>query len=182
MLALAITQCYQCQGFNHVAKDCKSQVKCMRCGKPHKSSECPGKGKDSFKPKCSNCNGEHVATSRECHKYKEQFQKQTEKAKARQEKIQNSLVVRGVSFSNIVKTDTDKVQTALSEKIQLNKHETKQELNNVALKLEEKLEESFNELSGNLVSFMVQTMVAIYDALDKKNADKVYNILAKESI
>ena len=29
---------------------------------------------------------------------------------------------------------------------------------------------------------MVQTMVAIYDALDRKNADKVYNILAKESI
>ena len=24
----------------------------MRCAKPHKSSECPGKGKDSFKPKC----------------------------------------------------------------------------------------------------------------------------------
>ena len=81
-----------------------------------------------------------------------------------------------------MKTNTDKVQTALSEKIQLNKQETKQELDNVALKLEEKLEESFNELSGKLVSFMVQTMVAIYDALDKKNADKVYNILAKESI
>ena len=48
--ALSITQCYQCQGFNHVAKDCKSQVKCMRCAKPHKSSECPGKGKDFFKP------------------------------------------------------------------------------------------------------------------------------------
>ena len=77
-----------------------------------------------------------------------------------------------------MKTNTDKVQTALSEKIQLNKQETKQELDNVALKLEE----SFNELSGKLVSFMVQTMVAIYDALDKKNADKVYNILAKESI
>ena len=180
--APSITQCYQCQGFNHIAKDCKSQDKCMRCAKPHKSSECPGKGKDSFKPKCTNCNGEHVAASRECPKYKEQFQKQTEKAKARQEKIQNSLVVRGVSFSNIVKTNTDKVQTALSEKIQLNKQETKQELNNVALKLEEKMEESFNELSGKLVSFMVQTMVAIYDALDKKNAEKVYNILAKESI
>ena len=50
------------------------------------------------------------------------------------------------------------------------------------MKLEE-LEESFNQLSGKLVSFMVQSMIAIYDALDKKDADKVYNyILAKESI
>ena len=56
-----------------------------------------------------------------------------------------------------------------------------QQLDSVAMKLEE-LEESFNHLSGKLVSFMVQSMIAIYDALDKKNADKVYNILAKESI
>ena len=53
----------------------------MRCAKLHKSSECPGKGKDFFRPKCTNCNGEYVAASRECPKFKEQFQKQTEKAK-----------------------------------------------------------------------------------------------------
>ena len=57
-----------------------------------------------------------------------------------------------------------------------------QQLDSVAMKLEERLEESFNQLSGKLVSFMVRSMIAIYDALDKKNADKVYNILAKESI
>ena len=56
-----------------------------------------------------------------------------------------------------------------------------QQLDSVAMKLEE-LEESFNQLSGKLVSFMVQSMIAIYDALDKKKADKVHNILAKESI
>ena len=55
-----------------------------------------------------------------------------------------------------------------------------QQLDSVAMKLEE-LEESFNQLSGKLVSLMVQSLI-IYDALDKKNADKVYNILAKESI
>ena len=177
-----VTQCYQCQGFNHVAKDSKSKVQCMRCAGPHKSSECKEKDKDSFNPKCTNCSGNHVAASRECPKFKEQFKKQTEKVKARQEKLQNSLIVRGVSFSNIVKTNTDKVESKLSEKIQINKQETKQELDNVALKLEEKLEESFNQLSGKLVSFMVQSTIAIYETLDKKNADKVYNILSKESM
>ena len=82
--APSITQCYQCQGFNHVAKDCKSKVKCMRCAGPHKSSECPEKNKDSFNPKCTNCKGDHVAASRECPKFKEQYKIQTEKVKARQ--------------------------------------------------------------------------------------------------
>ena len=180
--APSITQCYQCQGFNHVAKDCKSKVKCMRCAGPHKSAECPEKDKNSFNPKCTNCKGDHVAASRECPKFKEQYKIQTEKVKARQDKIQNSLVVRGISFSNIVKTNSDKAESTLTEKIQLNKQETKQELDNVALKLEEKLEDSFNQLSGKLVSFMVQSMLSIYDTLDKKNADKVYSILAKGSI
>ena len=180
--APSITQCYQCQGFNHVAKDCKSKVKCMRCAGPHKSSECPEKDKNSFNPKCTNCKGDHVAASRECPKFKEQYKIQTEKVKARQDKIQNSLVVRGISFSNIVKTNSDKVESTLTEKIQINKQETKQELDNVALKLEEKLEDSFNQLSGKLVSFMVQSVLSIYDTLDKKNADKVYSILAKGSI
>ena len=80
----SVTQCYQCQGFNHVAKDCKSQIKCMRCARPHKSAECPEEDKDSFRPKCTNCNGDHVAASRECPKFKEQ-QKQTENVKGRQE-------------------------------------------------------------------------------------------------
>ena len=148
----------------------------MRCAGPHKSSECTEKDKDSFSPKCINCSGYHVAASRECPKFKEQFKKQTEKVKARQEKIQNSLVVRGVSFSNIVKTNTDKVESTLSEKIQINKKETEIELGNIVQKLESKMEESFKALSERIVSFMVNSMVEIYEQLDKKNADKVYNI------
>ena len=50
----------------------------MRCAKSHKSAECPEKES----PKCTYCNGEHVAASRECPKFKEQFKKQTEKLKS----------------------------------------------------------------------------------------------------
>ena len=35
----SVTQCYKCQGFNHVAKDCKTDQKCVRCGGPHKSTD-----------------------------------------------------------------------------------------------------------------------------------------------
>ena len=44
------------------------------------------------------------------------------------------------------------------------------------------MEESFKALSERIVSFMVNSMVEIYEQLDKKNADKVYNILSKESV
>ena len=123
-----VTQCYKCQGFNHIAKDCKNAQKCVRCAGSHKSVECPDKNKDSLKQKCSNCNGEHVASSKECPKFRDQIKVQADKAKARQEKLQNNLVVRGITFSNMVQNKTEKVQSVLAEKIQNNKKETELEL------------------------------------------------------
>ena len=35
-----VTQCYKCQGFNHIAKDCKNDRKCVRCAGAHKSTDC----------------------------------------------------------------------------------------------------------------------------------------------
>ena len=177
-----VTQCYKCQGFNHIAKDCKNAQKCVRCAAAHKSTECPDKNKDSLKLKCSNCNGEHVASSKECPKFRDQIKVQADKAKARQEKLQNNLVVRGITFSYMVQNKTEKVQSVLAEKIQNNKKETELELCSIVQKLETKLEESFKALSEKVVSFMVNSMVEIYEKLDKKNADKVYSILSKESV
>ena len=177
-----MTQCYKCQGFNHIAKDCKNAQKCLRCAGAHKSTECPDKNKDSLKLKCSNCNGEHVASSKEFPKFRDQIKVQADKAKARQEKLQNNLVVTGITFSNMVQNKTEKVQTVLAEKIQNNKKETELELGSIVQKLETKLEESFKALSEKVVLFMVNSMVEIYEKLDKKNADKVYSILSKESV
>ena len=77
---------------------------------------------------------------------------------------------------------TEKVQSELTEKIQVNKRETEQVLDNVVQKLETRLENSFKELSEKVVSFMVNSMLQIYETLDRKNADKVYEILSKESV
>ena len=139
--------------------------------------------KNSLKLKCSNCDGEHVASSKECPKCKDQTKAQADKAKARQEKLQNNLVVRGIRFSNMVQNKTEKVQSVLAEKIQNNKKETELELGNIVQKLDTKLEEAFKALSSQkVVSFMVNSMVEIYEKLDRKKADKVYSILSKESV
>ena len=142
--------------------------------------QCPNK--KSIKLKCSNCNGDHVASSRDCPKFKDQTKIQADRAKARHKKLQNNLVVRGITFSNKVQNKTEKVQSELTEKIQINKRETELELDNIVQKLEHKVEESFKALSERVVSFMVNSMVEIYEQLDRKNADKVYNILSKESV
>ena len=70
----------------------------------HKSTECPDKNKKSLKLKCLNCKGDHVASSRDCPKFKDQIKIQADRTKARQEKLQNNLVVRGITFSNIART------------------------------------------------------------------------------
>ena len=156
-----VTQCYKCQGFNHIAKDCKNDQKCVRCAGAHKSTDCPDKNKETLKIKCSNCHGNHVASSRECQKFKDQIKIQADKAKVRQEKLQNNLVVRGITFSNMVQNKTEKVQSELTEKIQTNKRETEVELDNIVHKLETKMEESFKALSEKVVSFIVNSMVEI---------------------
>jgi len=66
-------QCYMCLQYNHVAKYCKTkQQVCARCGDSHRLDQCTA-ANDTFK--CCNCNGNHLATSFECSKYKEQENK-----------------------------------------------------------------------------------------------------------
>ena len=36
-----VTQCYKCQGFNHIAKDCKNAQKCVRCAGAHNLLNAP---------------------------------------------------------------------------------------------------------------------------------------------
>ena len=82
----------------------------------------------------------------------------------------------------MVQNKTEKVQSERTEKIQVNQRETEVELDNIVHKLETKMEEAFKALSEKVVSFMVNSMVEIYDKLDRKKADKVYSILSKESV
>ncbi|GFY27870.1 nucleic-acid-binding protein from transposon X-element [Trichonephila clavipes] len=61
-----ITQCYNCNYFNHSSKNCKMNSRCLKFGKNHRTGECNTKEKIE-KPKCINCNKEgHVASLRSC--------------------------------------------------------------------------------------------------------------------
>lgn len=56
-----ITQCYRCQGYNHIAVNCHSSLKCLKCGRCHRSADCTYN--DFY---CVNCGGAHTTVDRSC--------------------------------------------------------------------------------------------------------------------
>lgn len=67
-----VLQCFRCQRFGHGSRHCNMQIRCVKCGKHHASSECavPKKTIDSSEThkdvKCVNCGQNHVASFKEC--------------------------------------------------------------------------------------------------------------------
>lgn len=63
----AVTQCHRCQRFGHAQGKCTAQVKCVKCGEAHRTSDCPKK--KEAPAKCANCQGAHPASYKGCPKY-----------------------------------------------------------------------------------------------------------------
>ncbi|GFW16142.1 nucleic-acid-binding protein from transposon X-element [Trichonephila clavipes] len=57
-------QCFRCQGFFHSSKFCTRNPKCVKCGKPHLTSDCK-KPKDT-EATCCHCQGNHPANFSGC--------------------------------------------------------------------------------------------------------------------
>ncbi|XP_012285601.2 uncharacterized protein LOC105702540 [Orussus abietinus] len=58
-----VLQCYRCQGFWHVAANCRHLPRCVRCGEPHSVEFCP---RPRNSPVCCHCAGPHHAGYRQC--------------------------------------------------------------------------------------------------------------------
>ncbi|XP_018060415.1 PREDICTED: uncharacterized protein LOC108695165 [Atta colombica] len=59
----SVLQCYRCQGFWHVAANCRHLPRCVRCGEPHSVEFCP---RPRNNPICCHCSGPHHAGYRQC--------------------------------------------------------------------------------------------------------------------
>lgn len=75
-----IRRCYKCYGFNHNARECKSELACSKCSLPHLRKECK-----SNEEKCINCvetnkrlelnlNVHHNVWSSECRVYQRKLE------------------------------------------------------------------------------------------------------------
>ncbi|XP_057325115.1 uncharacterized protein LOC130667506 [Microplitis mediator] len=58
-----VLQCYRCQGFWHVAANCRHLPRCVRCGEPHSVEFC---SRPRNNPICCHCSGPHHAGFRQC--------------------------------------------------------------------------------------------------------------------
>ncbi|GFT77002.1 putative RNA-directed DNA polymerase from transposon X-element [Trichonephila clavipes] len=108
------TQCYNCNLFHHSSSNCHIKTRCLKCGEPHKTGDCPIKTKIE-NPTCINCQQKgHLANSHRCPKFPKPKPKKGEASQNRNNKIANNsnifstssaTVQKGVSFANALKND-----------------------------------------------------------------------------
>lgn len=109
-------QCRRCQRWGHIAKNCNSMYKCVKCDQKHEPGECQRTREDSSDPYCTNC-GEvgHPANWRGCPTYRKYVAARRQRvAKAIEERslaknnvnraVGLSMVTPGHTFSNLFHT------------------------------------------------------------------------------
>lgn len=61
--------CYNCFRYGHLSKQCKSNVRCLKCKNNHNTNECI----ENETPKCFHCEGEHLTNNiKVCPEYERQ--------------------------------------------------------------------------------------------------------------
>ncbi|GFW30854.1 nucleic-acid-binding protein from transposon X-element [Trichonephila clavipes] len=112
------TQCYNCNLFHHSSSNCNIKTRCLKCGEPHKTGDCPIKTKLE-NPKCINCQQTgHLANSHRCPKFPKPKPKKGEASQNRNSKKENNnnsnifstssaTVQKGVSFAKVLSNDKE---------------------------------------------------------------------------
>lgn len=81
-------QCRRCQHWGHIARNCTSEFKCVKCDQKHLPGECSRNESANFEVRCVNCKESgHPANWRGCPAYKKYVvNKRDRMKKAREEK------------------------------------------------------------------------------------------------
>ncbi|GFX16691.1 putative RNA-directed DNA polymerase from transposon X-element [Trichonephila clavipes] len=102
------TQCYNCNLFNHFSKNCHIKTRCLKCGEPHRTGDCPIRNLIE-NPVCINCKETgHLANSHRCAKFPK-IQPKKGAPSLNRNKSQNSFnsdqfkVKNDISFANALK-------------------------------------------------------------------------------
>lgn len=71
-----VLQCFKCQGYGHISKECPNMVKCLRCSGEHTVKTCEKPKED---PMCANCGEKHASIYKGCKVYQTEVTKVVEK-------------------------------------------------------------------------------------------------------
>ena len=74
-----VSQCFKCQKFGHISRECQEDTRCVRCSEGHPLKECR---KQKDEAKCINCGQNHPALYKGCPAYKKA--QETEAASSQQ--------------------------------------------------------------------------------------------------
>ncbi|GFY28296.1 uncharacterized protein TNCV_4396301 [Trichonephila clavipes] len=78
-----VSQCYNCNLFNHSSKNCYMRTRCLKCGESHRTSDCPIREKIA-NPVCINCNKTgHMANWSQCEEFPKRKPKKGETVRNR---------------------------------------------------------------------------------------------------
>ncbi|MEO1211823.1 MAG: hypothetical protein AAFX78_20315, partial [Cyanobacteria bacterium J06638_20] len=66
-------QCFRCQEFGHLARDCTGPQKCKNCAGDHLHTDCKATMEEA--QMCGNCQGSHPSTFKGCPAYREAKEK-----------------------------------------------------------------------------------------------------------
>ncbi|GFU86375.1 probable RNA-directed DNA polymerase from transposon X-element [Trichonephila clavipes] len=121
------TQCYNCNLFNHSSQNCFIKTRCLKCGEPHKTGDCPIKEKIE-NPVCIDCKETgHLANSHRCVKFPKIKPKKGESSQNRNKptiqntfepstaKVQNNLTFASALKGKQMAPPLDKSESANSK-------------------------------------------------------------------
>ena len=111
-----IPQCKKCQRFEHTQSFCNREPRCVKCAGSHLTIKCTQDR--TAPPKCSNCDEAHPANYRGCVVAKELQKRRSAKKKSEVPKtnprVATTNVVKGMSYSDIVRKDVVRKDTPKS--------------------------------------------------------------------
>ena len=94
-----VTQCFKCQQFGHIAKNCFREPKCMKCAQSHNSKDCPVIHTEIVK--CVNCAGNHMANDKTCAIFNKVLNKRSTPTSSNNTKIQASYRIKQSEFPSL---------------------------------------------------------------------------------
>ena len=101
-------QCFKCQKFGHISKNCRGKQKCPLCSEDHTFEECQNRENK----KCSNCGGSHSAGFKGCMVF---VKAQEIKQLSHQKKITYSEATKQINLINKMENQTK--QTLVAENV-----------------------------------------------------------------